>query len=50
MYAKNVLYPPYASKHTWNHEKQVILLMIVNGEERHYLPVKNIRAIKGNNI
>ena len=35
------IYPAYASKHKSNHENQVIPLMIPNGEEWHYLAVKN---------
>ena len=41
----------YVSKHNWNCEKQVILLMISNGEKWHYLAVKkNFSLIKRNNI
>ena len=29
---KEKIYPAYASKHNWNREKQVILLIIPNGE------------------
>ena len=33
MYAKNEkIYPAYVSKHISNHEKQVIILIILNGE------------------
>ena len=33
MYAKKEeIYPAYVSKHNWNHEEQVILLMISNGQ------------------
>ena len=33
LYAKKEkIYPAYVSKHNSNHEKQVILLMIPNGE------------------
>ena len=35
----------YVSKHNWNCEKQVILLMISNGEKWHYLAVKKISAL-----
>ena len=39
-------YPAYVSKHNSNHDKQVILLMIVNeggpkGQRWHYLAIKN---------
>ena len=33
--------PAYISKHNVNHENQIILLMIPNGEGWHYLAVKN---------
>ena len=36
LYAKKEkIYPVYASKHNSNNEKQVILLMIPNGEKWH---------------
>ena len=35
------IYPPYISKHNPNYQKQVILLMIPNGEKWIYLTVKN---------
>ena len=38
--ALNVLYPAYVSKHNSNREKQVILLVISNGEKWLYLAVK----------
>ena len=44
LYAKKEkIYAAYVSKHNWNREKQVILLLIPNGEGRkwHYLAVKN---------
>ena len=53
------IYPPYLSKHNSNRDKQVILLMIPNGEGRkgksegqwHYLAVKKtITIIKRNNF
>ena len=38
----------YKSKHNLTREKQVILLMISNGENRHYLIVKNLsRLLRG---
>ena len=38
----------YKSKHNLTREKQVILLMIKNGENRHYLIVKNLsRLLRG---
>ena len=39
------MYPAYVSKHNSNREKQVILLMISNGEKQwHYLAVKKLSA------
>ena len=52
--ALNILYAPhntkkiniaYKSKHNLTREKQVILLMISNGEKWHYLTVKNISGL-----
>ena len=38
----------YKSKHNLTREKQVILLMISNGENWHYLTVKNLaRLLRG---
>ena len=37
---KEKRYPAYVSKNNSNREKQVILLMIWNGERWHYLGVK----------
>ena len=34
------LYPAFVSKHNSNREKEVILSMISNGDEWHYLAVK----------
>ena len=55
--ALNILYVPYntkkiniayKSKHNLTREKQVILLMISNGEKWHYLTVKNLsRLLRG---
>ena len=43
---KEIIYPAYVSKHNWNREKQVILLMIPNGERLwHYLAVKKLSAL-----
>ena len=51
---KKKIYPAYVSKHNSNREKQVILLMISNGEKlreaksegrRHYLAVNKILAL-----
>ena len=39
------IYPAYISKHALHHEKQIILLMIPNGEGCHYLAVKNLFAL-----
>ena len=40
-YTKEKICPVYVSKHNSNCEKQVILLMIPNGQGWHYLAVKN---------
>ena len=51
---RNILYVPYntkkiniayKSKHNLTREKQVILLMISNGEKWHYLTVKNLSGL-----
>ena len=42
MLEKKKIYPAYVSKHNSNHEKQVIILMIPNGEGWHYVEVKNL--------
>ena len=52
LYAKKiVIYHAYVSKHNSNREKQVIILIISNGEKWHYLAVKKLlalfRGIKG---
>ena len=48
---KERLYPAYLSKLNSNPEKQVILLMIPNGEGWHYFAVKKtISIIKRNNV
>ena len=41
------IYPAYVSKHNSNREKQVILLMISNGDKQrwHYLAVKKLFAL-----
>ena len=36
---KKKTYPAYVSKHNSNHEKQVVHLIIPNGEAWHYLAV-----------
>ena len=52
--ALNILYVPhntkkiqvaYKSKHNLSREKQIILLMASNGENWHYLVVKNFTRI-----
>ena len=42
---KEKIYLAYVSKHNPNGEKQVILLMIPNGEKWHYLSVKKLSAL-----
>ena len=43
------IYPAYVSKHNSDHEKQVILLMIANGEGWYYLAVKKTVSIINRN-
>ena len=52
LYANNEkMHPAYVSKHNSNPENQTILLMVPNGEGRHYIKVKNfICIIKKNNF
>ena len=38
---KKNTYPAYISKYNTHQENQIILLMIPNGEGRHYLSVKS---------
>ena len=46
LYVKKMnVYPAYISKQNLNHEKQIILLMISNGEGWHYLAVKTLSAL-----
>ena len=47
MYAKKEkIYPSYVSNHSSNREKQVIILMISNGEKVwHYLVVKKLSEL-----
>ena len=41
LYAKNEkIYLAYVSKHIWNRDKEVILLMVLKGERQYYLTVK----------
>ena len=46
---KEKIYPAHVSKHNSNHDKQVILLMISNGEKGrwHCLAVKKLSALLG---
>ena len=37
---KEKIYPACVSKHDLNREKQIVLLMIPNGERWHYVSVK----------
>ena len=41
---KNI-YPAFVSKHNLNREKQVDLLIVLNGEKQHYLAVKEVSAL-----
>ena len=46
LYAKKgKIYRAYVSKRNSNREKQVILLMISNEKQWHYLPVKKLSAL-----
>ena len=46
LYVKKMyIYPVYISKHNPNYEKQIILLIILNGEGWHYLAVKKLWAL-----
>ena len=47
LYAKKEkIYPSYVSNHSSNREKQVIILMISNGEKVwHYLAVKKLSEL-----
>ena len=43
---KEKIYAAYVSKHSSNYEKQVIILMISNGDKQwHYLAVKKLPAL-----
>ena len=42
---KDKIYPAYVSKHNSNRKKQLILLMILNGEGWHYFAVKKISLL-----
>ena len=43
---KEKIYPSYVSNHSSNREKQVIILMISNGEKVwHYLAVKKLSEL-----
>ena len=42
---KEKIYPAYVSKDNFNQEKQVIFLMIPNGEGRHSIAVKQLPAL-----
>ena len=39
------IYPADVLKHTVNHEKKIILLMIPNGKVWHYLLVKKLSSL-----
>ena len=42
---KKKIYPAYVSKHNSNREKQVILLMVLNGEKLHYFAIKHLLSL-----
>ena len=39
---KEKIYPAYFSKHNSNQEREIIFLMISNGEKWHYLTLKKL--------
>ena len=45
LYAKKEIYPASVSKHNSNCKKQVIFLIIPNGEGWHYLAVKKLSVL-----
>ena len=45
MFKKMNIYPAYISEDNLNHENQIFLLMIPNGERWHYLAVKKLSAL-----
>ena len=45
MLKKKKIYSAYVSKHNSDYVKQVILLMIPNGERCSYLEVKNLSGL-----
>ena len=47
MLKKKNIYPVYVSKCNSNSEKQVIILIILNGEGWNYLAVKKLSALLG---
>ena len=42
---KQKIYPAYVSKDNSNREKQILLLMISNGEKWHYVAVKKLSSL-----
>ena len=49
---KEEIYPTYVSKNNSSSEKQIIILIVLNGKGwgQHYLAIKKISIIKRNNI
>ena len=45
MLKKKNICPAFISKHNSNHEKQTILLMILNGKGLYYLAVKKLSVL-----
>ena len=45
MLKKKDICPAFISKHNSNHEKQTILLMILNGKGLYYLAVKKLSVL-----
>ena len=45
MLKKKKKYPAYVSKHNSNREKQIILLMIPNGDKWYYLTINKLSPL-----
>ena len=45
MSKKMIICPAYISKYILNHENQIIVLMIPNGQGWHYLAIKKLSGL-----
>ena len=45
MSKKMIICPAYISKYILNHENQIIVLMIPNGQGWHYLAIKELSGL-----